>query len=408
MSIKIGVFGGRRGDSMINWCKQTGEAEVAAICEKDKRVTDFLKKKYPDDKVKYFKDFDEFIKCGLDAVVLANYANEHAPYAIRCLDMGISVLSEVLPCQTLKEAVGLVEAAERSSAVYAYAENYCYMPATLEMKKLYKQGVIGDFEYGEGEYVHNCEPIWPQITYGEKDHWRNNQYSTFYCTHSIGPLVHITGLKPVSVIGAELPFNNAMARMGAKKGAAGIELITFENGAIVKSLHGDLRKNNIWFCMYGTKGRMESVREAALPDGVVKLLVDYDSDEMLFDCKRGEYSPEIKGLGHVGSDFYPMHEFVAKLKGKKADVIGVYEALDMWLPGFFAYISILEGGKAQAIPDLKDKAQRDKYRNDTRCSDKKVAGDMLLPSYSKGEIQTDDYVYEKVRRNYEKFLKENS
>ena len=41
----------------------------------------------------------------MDAVVLANYANEHAPFAIKCLNKGLHVFSEVLPVQTMKEAV---------------------------------------------------------------------------------------------------------------------------------------------------------------------------------------------------------------------------------------------------------------------------------------------------------------
>ncbi len=41
----------------------------------------------------------------MDAVVLANYAHEHAPFAIRCLNEGKHVLSEVLPC-TFKDKAG--------------------------------------------------------------------------------------------------------------------------------------------------------------------------------------------------------------------------------------------------------------------------------------------------------------
>ena len=48
----------------------------------------------------------------MDAVVLANYANEHAPFAIRCMEEGKHVFSEVLPVQTMKEAVELIEAVE--------------------------------------------------------------------------------------------------------------------------------------------------------------------------------------------------------------------------------------------------------------------------------------------------------
>jgi predicted dehydrogenase len=106
-------------------------------------------------------------------VVLANYATEHAPFAIKAMNKGLNVISEVLPCQTLKEAVELVETVESTGMKYYYLENYCYMPAPAEMKRLYKEGKIGEFRYGECEYVHNCETIWHRITRGDKNHWRN-------------------------------------------------------------------------------------------------------------------------------------------------------------------------------------------------------------------------------------------
>lgn len=36
-------------------------------------------------------------------------------------------MSEVLPCETMAQAVELVETVERTGLVYCYAENYCYM-----------------------------------------------------------------------------------------------------------------------------------------------------------------------------------------------------------------------------------------------------------------------------------------
>ena len=167
----------------------------------------------------------------MDAVVLANYATDHVPFAIRCLEAGKHVISEVLPCQTLKEAVELVEAVEKSDKIYAYAENYCFMPSTREMRRLYREGKLGEFEYGEGEYLHNCESVWPDITQGNPDHWRNQMHATFYCTHSIGPLVHITGLRPVEVTGFEMPYNARQARMGARFGLSALEIMKMENGA---------------------------------------------------------------------------------------------------------------------------------------------------------------------------------
>lgn len=199
--VKIGVLGAGRGRSMMNYCKQASHAELVAVCDNNPVFLDRVKRELDDSSIAYYSSFDEFLSHDMDAVVLANFANEHAPFAVRCLRSGKHVISEVLPCQNMKEAVELVEAVESTGKIYAYAENYCYMPAPREMKRLYDAGELGEFEYGEGEYIHNCEPIWPDITQGNPDHWRNNMYATFYCTHSIGPLIHITGLRPVQVSG---------------------------------------------------------------------------------------------------------------------------------------------------------------------------------------------------------------
>ena len=229
MAIKIGVMGGFRGTDMINYCEIADNAEVVAICDKNEEVLNAQKTRLKDNNITYYDNFEDFINHDMDAVVLANYANEHVPFAIKALKRGLHVFSEVLPCQTMKEAVELVETVEETGLVYAYGENYCYMPAPYEMKKLYKQGKIGEFEYGEGEYIHNCESIWPSITYGERDHWRNDMYATFYCTHSLGPIIHMTGLRPVSVIGFEGINNERNLRVGSKSGQYGIEMVTLEN-----------------------------------------------------------------------------------------------------------------------------------------------------------------------------------
>lgn len=407
--VRIGVMGAYRGTSMINYCESAENAEVVAICDKWVEGLERQKAKLNDPRITYYTNFEDFIKHDMDAVVLANYANEHAPFAIKAMRAGKHVFSEVLPVQTMKEAVELIETIEETGMVYAYGENYCYMPAPYEMRRLYREGKIGEFEYGEGEYIHNCEPIWPSITYGEENHWRNTKYSTFYCTHSLGPLIHITGLRPVSVIGFEGSKTERRRRVGAKSGSFGIEMVTLENGGIIKSIHGDLYKNSIWYSVYGSHGRMESAREDT-GEGVERLFVNADA-------YSGEYAPhdvesyrpeqdkanKSAAFGHGGSDFYSMYHFVQKILGDpSADTIDVYEALDMFLPGMFAYRSILKGGIPMEIPDLRNKAEREKWRNDTACTDPQVAGDQLLPTSADGTPEIAPEVYEKMYQLWRK------
>ncbi len=406
--VKIGVLGAFRGRTMIDYCKNDKRVRLVAVCDFRKELLDDLKKELNDDSVLFFENFDDMMKCDPDAVVLANYANEHAPFAIKCLNAGKHVLSEVLPVQNMAEAVALLEAVEKSGKIYSYAENYCYMHAPREIKRLYESGALGEFEYGEGEYLHNCEPIWPDITYGDPTHWRNNMSAFFYCTHSIGPLLHICGLKPVKVSGFEFPHNARTARMGKKAGWGSMIVITLENGAILKSMHGDSSKNSIWYSVYGSLGTAESVREnTGLPmDGIYTNLDRYEGEcvKRLNSYKPTDALTErAENAGHGGSDFFTMWNFVSKILGdEKADTIDVYEALDMFLPGIFAYRSVLNGGISMDIPDLRDEKQRELYRNDFACTDPKVAGDQLQPCYSKGTPVVPDEVYEAVRAEYER------
>ena len=396
---------------MMDFCEQHGGARLVAICDGFKPSLDDARKAYGGDNISYYERFEDFVEHDMDIVVLANYANEHAPYAVKCLDKGLNVLSEVLPIQTMKEAVELVEAVERSGKIYAYAENYCFMPAPKKMRRLYRDGVLGKFEYGEGEYMHNCEPGWHIYTRGLPEHWRNTMHSCYYCTHSIGPLIHITGMRPVKVSGFEGYFNDRMYRMGAKAAPMGMEIITLENGALLKSIHGvGPSKDSIWYSIYGSKGRMESSREDADIGGVRMLYVNCDANEgdnksrsVVTDCSDA-LSAESGDSGHGGSDFYIMHNIIDKFWGVPGtDTIDVYEALDMFLCGMFAYRSILEG-KSMEVPDMRKPEDREKWRNDTACTDPKVAGDMLIPSYAKGTPDIPDSVYARNQQMFQEHL----
>lgn len=407
--IKVGVVGGYRGTGMINYCKIADNAEIVAICDNNIDILNEQKERCKDYDITYYEDFEDFIKHDMDAVVLANYANEHASFAIKAMKSGKHVYSEVLPVQTMKEAVELIEIVEETGMIYAYGENYCYMPAPYEMKRLYQLNKIGEFEYGECEYIHNCEPIWPDITYGDEGHWRNNMYSTFYCTHSLGPIIHATSLRPVKVTGFESTMNERPLRCGYKGGLFGIEMVTLENGGIIKSIHGNLYKDSIWYSMYGSKGRMECPREDARADHISRLYVNSDEFSGEYpkrDCWES-YKPvrefdKVGGhFGHGGSDFYSMYHFAEKVLGNPdADIIDVYEALDMFLPGMFAYRSILNGGIPMDIPNLRDKSEREKWRNDTACTDPKVAGDMLLPTAVGGTPDIDKSVYKLMEQKW--------
>lgn len=407
--VKIGVMGAYRGSSMVNYCAIADNAEVVAICDKWEDGLAIQKEMHKDLPITYYNNFEDFIKHDMDAVVLANYAHEHAPFAIRAMKEGKHVFSEVVPAQTMKEAIELIETVEETGKIYVYGENYCYMSGCYEMKELYSKNTIGELEYAECEYIHNGEKIWPSITYGDPNHWRNWMYSTFYCTHSLGPIIHATGLRPVSVTGFESTKNTRRLSGGARGAQFAIEMVELENGALVKSIHGGLYKDSIWYSMYGSKGRIETARRDAKQGEDSRIYVNVDEYEGQY--KKSDiqtYEPQramdetAKEFGHGGSDFYSLYNFAEKILGNpKADTIDIYEAMDMYLPGMFAYRSILAGGIPMEIPNLRNRDEREKWRLDVACTNPEKAGDMLLPTCKTGTPDIPMEVYKQVKEKWD-------
>lgn len=409
--VKVGVLGARRGQTMIDVLAKHPDGDIVAICDANQQALSECKanaEKYGSE-VTFYTDFDHFLEHDLDAVVLANYATEHAPYAIKVLDSGRHVYSEVLACETMAEAVALIEAVERNRKIYTYAENYCYTAGIFEMRRLYKSGSLGEFLHGECEYIHDCESIWPNITYGNKKHWRNWVPSTFYCSHSIGPVMFITGLRPVRVTAYETP--NVNSRRFGRLGSDGSMIICkMSNGGIAKFIPWSNYKrepSSIWCAIYGSKGMVETNRWHDLSKDI--FLYTEESKELKEYCPEppceSELAQSIKG--HGGSDFYTIQYFLDAILDRpgKENIIDVYHALDMTIPGILGYKSICEGNAALEMPDFHDKNTRDAYRNDNWCLDPKYAGPGQPDcSTSFGPVEIDNSVYETTVKRYQETI----
>ena len=393
---------------MVEALAKHPDAEMVAVCdasEHQRRECRALAERNGLDLV-FYDDFDRFIEHDMDAVVLANYATEHAPYAVRLLDSGRHVCSEVLACETMAEGVALVEAVERSGKAYTYAENYCYAAGIFEMQRLYQVGALGEFLHGECEYIHDCESIWPLITHGEKDHWRVWTPSTFYCTHSAGPIMSITGLRPTRVTGYETP--NVNSRRFGRLGSDGSLLVCqMSNGGIAKFVPwAGYRKGHgaNWCAVYGSKGSAEIDRWG----GDVHVYTEEKGETETYRPEPPDISELAKSIaGHGGGDFYTMQFFLdaALDRPGKENAIDVYQAVDMTALGILGYRSIWERNIPLEVPDLRDKAVREKYRDDNWCVDPKFAGPGQPDcSTSFGPVEIDESVYEETAEKYRESL----
>ena len=362
--IRVGVVGVGRGLSMGT----RGTLELVALCdtweERLATVGETLG-------VETYTDFDAFLGHDMDAVILANYFHEHAPFAIKALEAGKHVMSETAACHTLAEGVALVRAVENSGLTYMFAENYPYMVFNQEMRRRYQKGDIGEFKYGEGEYVH---PDPPEAKLGRScgwDHWRNWLPSTYYCTHSIAPVMYITDARPVKVNGFVVPFDHedpSMCLTAKVQDTAATIICRMNNGAVLKSLHGSLRGHGNYVRIHGNKGLMENCRHG----DKMRLRVWKEP----WEKRKGEptevvYKPDFPvhhgdatRAGHGGGDFFTTYHFANAIRTGEPPYLDVYKGVDMSIAGIQAWRSALADSAPMEVPDFRKEGARRKYRND--------------------------------------------
>ncbi|NLE96314.1 MAG: Gfo/Idh/MocA family oxidoreductase, partial [Dehalococcoidia bacterium] len=372
--IRVGVVGVGRGQGFAKGAGPHLGMELVALCDTwEERLTQLGREL----SVETYTDYDEFLTHDMDAVILANYFHEHAPFAIKALGAGKHVMSETSACLTLAQGVALIEAVERSGRIYMFAENYPYMVFNQEMRRLYQAGQVGEFRYGEGEYVHpmDSEGI-NRLSPGE-DHWRNWVPATYYCTHALAPVMFITDTWPAKVNAFVIPYDEddevQFGRTAVRHDVASMIAVRMDSGAVVKLLQVSLRGHGVWVRIHGNRGLMENLR--------------WGDTQMLrvrrepFDKEAGEpeeriYRPDFPEhhaaatqAGHGGGDFFMNYHFAEAIRRGEQPFLDVYRGVAMSIVGVQAYRSALDDSAPVAVPDLRDSAVRKKYADDTWSPD---------------------------------------
>jgi predicted dehydrogenase len=371
-TIKVGVIGIGRGRSFMRGATH-GNMKLVALCDNWEEPLAKFGKEYG---VATYTDYDKFLEHDMDAVVLANFFHEHAPFAIKALEAGKHVMSECAACFTLAEGVALIRAVEKSGLIYMFAENYPYSAYNQEMRRLYQKGHIGEFRYGEGEYVHPGTAEWKLSISVGMDHWRNWIPATYYCTHSIAPVMYITDTRPVSVSAFVIPYDKTdpTVNMTVRRGDLSAPMmLRMDNGAVMKSLHGGLRGHGSFVRIHGNRGLMESCRHGDRS----MLRVRREP----FDKSKGEptevvYKPDFpvhnnKAMraGHGGGDFFMNYHFAQAIRSGKPPYLDVYRGVTMSICGVQGWRSALANGAPMPVPDFREESARRKYAKDNWSPD---------------------------------------
>lgn len=389
--IKVGVIGIGRGRTFM---QQAGAAgmQLVALCDTWKEKLKPLAKQLG---VTAYTDYDKFLEHDLDAVVLANYCHEHAPFAVKALDSGRHVISETLACKTLGEGVALTRAVERSKKIYLFAENYCYMAYIQEMRRLYRAGEIGAMQFAECEYMHPVSERERLLLTPGLNHWRAHRPSTYYPTHALGPIMFVTDTRPVSVSARSIPYHPADKEYpNIRTGdCAAVIVCRMDDGSIVTVNGLGLRGHGNWYRIHGTRGLMENLRVRGLQS---KLRVYHDP----FDCKPDEqgeviYQPRFPSTleqralkaGHGGGDFFTVWNFAEAIRTGKQPYLDVYRGVSMSLVAMQGWRSCLADGAPVEVPDFRKESMRRQHENDQWSPFPEDAGPGQPPPTIRGFIK---------------------
>lgn len=364
--IRVGVVGVGRGQTFARGATELVGMQLVALCDTWKERLIPLGKQLG---VATYTDFDAFLQHDMDAVILANYFNEHAPFAIRALEAGFHVMSETSANATLAEGVALCRAVERSGKIYMLAENYPYSATNLEMRRLYAAGEIGRVTYAEGEYNHPMAPDDRLRLAPGLHHWRNWMPGTYYCTHALAPLMCITGAMPVRVNGLSIPVPEMDVRTVRRGDPGAVILCRMDNGAVFRLFGLRLPGHSVWYRLHGTRGAMETERGHGL-GGELRVMHE-EWDLVPGQEKWRKYAPDwpehgdlARKAGHGGGDFWTNFEFANAIRSGRQPFLDVYRGVAMSSVGILAWKSALQDGAPLEMPDFRDEAARKRFEDD--------------------------------------------
>jgi predicted dehydrogenase len=271
----------------------------------------------------------------------------------------------------------LIRAFEKSNVIYMLSENYPQMIFNREAKRICDSGTLGKILYAEGEYNHPGSPndVWFKKTYAyHRKHWRNFLPRTYYITHSLGPVMWVTGATPkkVTAFATFAPYTDENLPVSNHNGDMSALIMTQNDDGSVFRVTGCAafggHHNAYRFC--GTNGQIENLR--GMGDQVMLRYNGWQIPEGAQEVQMYEPSWNdkdedlIKQSGHGGADYLTVRTFYeCVLAGKQPEhPFDIYSAVNMSSVALLSHRSMLEGGVPYDIPDFHLEECRQQYEND--------------------------------------------
>jgi len=306
---------------------------------------------------KTYPSLEEMVKDDrIEAIFCATDAPSHARHCMLVLNHGKHVCTAVPAFYgNIEDAAKLLECVKKNKGlVYAMFETSVFHDDLYAMEKLYAANVFGRIVYSEGEYCHPHSLGTPSLD-SYKD-WRKNGTPMWYPTHATAYYISVThgsftevtcqGTAPFDKKyrrpnGIGNVFNSEVGLFRTREGGLSRMIICGSQGEYLEA--GRLRGEYAGYSWHNGRAdgfTGDETGRQRLQDALKKGL----------QLKKYALPQGVSAGGHGGSHGYLGDDFIdAILRGRKP-AVGVIDALNMTVPGYYAHLSAIKDGESLKIP----------------------------------------------------------
>ena len=366
--VRVGIVGLGFGAEFIPIYQAHPDAEMAAVCRRDKAGVDECGDKFGIPK-RYTAYEDLLADPDIDAVHINSPIPDHGPQTLAALRAGKHVACTV-PMATSKEQIKeIVELQRQTGLVYTMMETVVYAREYLFVKDLYDRGVLGRMQFLRGSHQQDMDG-WPGYWPGLPPMW--------YATHCVSPCLAVLS-QPGKPALAESVVCHGSGRIreefiGKYGSPFAVESATFKvRGSdvvaeVTRSLFDTARQYRESFDATGSHASFEwqqvegqdpvlHLRGLPEPQIPVRVKVPDFAGRLPEQIRKftgaihdATHLSFVQGGGHGGSHPHLTHQFLMAVQGRQTAFPDAPTSANWTLVGLCAHESAMAGGTRVEIP----------------------------------------------------------
>jgi predicted dehydrogenase len=367
--IRIGIAGLGFGAEFIPIYQRHPQAEMAAICRRDRAELDACGDRYGI--AKRFTSYEDMLRDPeIDAIHINTPIPDHAAQALKALRAGKHVACTVPMATTVEECLEIIRVTEETGLKYMMMETVVYSREFLFMKELYETGELGKIQFLQASHQQDMDG-WPGYWPGLPP--------MHYATHCVGPVLGLPrkDAEYVSCFASGTIREEMHHHYGSPFAieTTHIKLRDSDLSArIYRSLFDIARQYRESIDVYGSKksvewplieGRPLVLHTAKRPEPEIPQEVECPDYARLLPPEiapfttggvyGGDHGADhlsfTQGGGHGGSHPHLAHEFVSALIEGRDPWPNARQSANWTCTGILAHQSALNGGELVRLPE---------------------------------------------------------